>query len=263
MHGRIGALLAGCLACSGGTSDDGGGAGRPIDETLQTEGAQGVLSSGGVRLREDMNAAELAASSAPRFTHGAVTLYAGYEQVGNNQNPLLFRVDEEGGAAGASVVYVRRHEAQPPDGRLLGLVWDGGAHAYGVYSVDGGGTDLEGKAGWLASYAPGAISGGGPKVSVVGRMRVETGELERATFVISVLSSGRVNSHGVRAPLVVHADGTVDFLGESAHKPIAPDGRTALDCTDYPFDTRYRFTADLSTLLCAESTNCTSPTPCP
>ena len=32
--------------------------------------------------------------------------------------------------------------------------------------------------------------------------------------------------------------------------------------TDYPFDTRYRFSADLRSLVCAESTNCTSEKPC-
>ncbi len=261
-RGGFGALVAACVACSGGDSDAGGASARPIDTSLQTDEADGVLSSRGVRLNANMDAADLAASDAPRITHGPVTLYAGFEQIGLNQNPLFFRVDEADDGGDASVVYMRRHETQPPDGRMLGLTWDGGPYAYAVYSIVGGGTDLEGKGGWLSSYAPGAISGGGPKVSVVGRIPVETGELERATFIISVLSSGRVNSHSVRAPLAVLPDGTVEFLGESAHKPIAPDGRNSLDCTDYPFDTRYRLSADLSTLICAESTNCTSPTPC-
>jgi hypothetical protein len=36
-----------------------------------------------------------------------------------------------------------------------------------------------------------------------------------------------------------------------------------MQCTDYPFDTTYRFGADLATLVCATSTNCTGNlTPC-
>ena len=50
-------------------------------------------------------------------------------------------------------------------GKAWTITWDGGDVAYVVYTVVGGGTSLEGKGGWLSSYAPGAISGGGPKVS--------------------------------------------------------------------------------------------------
>ena len=32
--------------------------------------------------------------------------------------------------------------------------------------------------------------------------------------------------------------------------------------SDYPFDSRYRFVSDLSDLVCADCTNCTSQTPC-
>src|SRR5690606_23513412 len=133
---------------------------------------------------------------------------------------------------------------------------------YVVYTIVGGGSDLENKGGWLNSYAPGAISGGGAKVSYVGRVRVEDGELDAGTFIIAVLMSNKVNTHGPTGPVTVLEDGTVEFLGESAHKPIDADGAGWMDCTDYPFDTRYRFSADLSTLVCADSSNCTSQFPC-
>ncbi|HEU4538491.1 MAG TPA: hypothetical protein VFS00_30430, partial [Polyangiaceae bacterium] len=52
--------------------------------------------------------------------------------------------------------------------------------------------------------------------------------------------------------------GAVEYHGTSAHKPLGADGKNPMGCTDYPFDTTYRFSPDLSTLLCAASTNCTS-----
>jgi len=54
----------------------------------------------------------------------------------------------------------------------------------------------------------------------------------------------------------------VEFLGESAHKPIDADGKNAMDCTDYPFSSRYRFSLDLTALDCADCTNCISEKPC-
>jgi hypothetical protein len=36
-----------------------------------------------------------------------------------------------------------------------------------------------------------------------------------------------------------------------------------MNCTDYPFDARYRLSADLGALVCADSSNCVSERPCP
>lgn len=192
------------------------------------------------------------------LSFGDTTIYVGHEQVsGNNQDPIVARFD-----AGQKI-YCRHHEDDGPDGRAVGITWDGGDTAYVVYTVVGGGTDLEGKGGWLGAYAPGAISGGGPKVSYVGRVNVSDGELLSGTFVIAVLSSNKVNTHSPSDAVTVLEDGTVEFLGESAHKPIDANGKDWMDCTDYPFSSRYRFAPDLSTLVCADCTNCTAQTPCP
>lgn len=210
----------------------------------------------GVRLDENVTAGELLGSEAPKARHEEASLVGGYEQQGNNQNPVLYRIDA------GSISYRIRHETQPPDGRLLDLAWDGGPYAYGLFVIDGGGTDLEGKPAWLSSYAPGAISGGGPQVSVVGKIRVNTGALERATFVLSVLSSGRVNTHRPRQPLQILPNGDLAFFGTSAHKPIDAGGMTSMECTNDPFETEYRFDPDLTELRCASATNCTSSLPC-
>jgi hypothetical protein len=193
----------------------------------------------------------------PHVTVGDTTLYVGYEQVtGINQDPLVARFD-----AGERVWCIY-HETEPPDGRAEAITWDGGDHAYVVFTVVGGGTSLEGHSGWLSSYAPGAIHGGGPKVSVVGRVDVSDGSLDAATFVVAVLSDNRVNTHSPDGAVTVLEDGTVEFFGNSAHKPIDGDGQSAMDCTDYPFASRYRFAADLDTLACADCTNCQPQRPC-
>jgi len=196
-------------------------------------------------------------SGMPKITVGATTMYAGWQQVsGNNQDPFVARFDD------GERIYCEYHENDGPDGRALSITWDGGEHAYVVYTVVGGGSDLEGRGGWLGAYAPGAISGGGPKVSYVGRVNVKDGSLSSGTFIISVLSSNKVNGHAPAGAVTVLEGGNVEFLGSSSHKPIDADGKHHMDCTDYPFDTRYVFSPDLSTLICAESTNCKSLLPC-
>ena len=194
---------------------------------------------------------------------GETTLYVGFEQTSAvNQDPIFARFDS------GKKVYCRYHENDGPDGRALALTWDGGEYAYVVYTVVGGGTDLEGKGGWLSSYAPGTLSGGNKTVSVLGRVKIESGEVDAATFFMAKLTSGKLNSQSpvekdlAIAPVTVLEDGNIEFRGSSAHQPIDADGKSEMNCTDYPFTTKYVLSADLSTLICAESTNCTSMKPC-
>ncbi len=203
----------------------------------------------------DKSEAEMKTAGLASLTVENTTLYVGYEQIGDNQNPIVARFDS------GTLVWCERHETEGPDGRALGVTWDGGDAAYVVYTIVGGGSSLENKGGWLPSYAPGSISGGGPKVSVVGRVNVQNGALEKATFIIAVKSDNKVNSHSPRGAVTVLPDGNVEFLGGSAHKPIDVD-KKAMDCTDYPFDSRYVLTPDLSDAVCADCSNCTAKEPC-
>lgn len=250
----LAALLA---ACSETNLPDegtvGSGAAAPV---LNVGEAQQAYSTEGPSQSCDATAEALASSGTPAVTVGGVTLYGSYEQKGNNQNPLLFRVDD------GAVSYCKRHESEGPDGRLIGLTWDGSDYAYALYTIDGGGSSLEGQGGWLSAYAPGAISGGGPKVSVIARIEVASGDIDTATFVIALTSKNKVNTHRPDAALALLEDGTVVFSGDSRHKPIDSDGRNAMDCDNDPFTTRYEFSADLTQLICAESTNCRPTTPC-
>jgi len=242
------------LACSGDDGATSATIGAPPPGP-SAEGWKSDYSEGSAQAKCGGDEATFAAL--PRVRVGASTIYVGFDQVsGDNQDPLIARFDA------GEPVWCRYHEDDAPDGRAHAITWDGGPYAYVVYTIVGGGSDLEGKGGWLASYAPGSISGGGPKVSVVGRVDVSDGSLDAATFVIAVKSDNKVNSHGPRGAVVVLEGGAVEFHGDSAHKAIDADGESAMDCTDYPFDSRYRFTADLSQLLCADSTNCASQRPC-
>ena len=206
----------------------------------------------------EQSADEMRDSGAARLSFGDSTIYVGYEQIGDNQNPVVARVD------GSEQLWCRKHETEPPDGRALGITWDGGDAAYVVYTIVGGGSGLDQAAsgGFVPSYAPGSISGGGPKVSFVGRVDTNDGELSAGTFIIAVKSDNKVNTHNPAGAVIVREDGTVEFRGSSAHKPIDVDLK-AMDCTDYPFDSRYVLSPDLSEAICADCTNCTAQRPCP
>lgn len=257
----VGLMIAASSGCGddagGDANDEGAETGSAPPPGMSAAGWESVYVDGGVGgLDCEQGEADMAASGAPSLRFGDTTIYVGYRQLGDNQDPVVARFD------GGTKVWCRTHETEGPDGRALALTWNGGDHAYVVYTIVGGGSSLEGKGGWLSAYAPGSISGGGPKVSVVGRVAVDDGALASATFVIAVKSDNQVNSHGPRGAVTVLDDGNVEFLGSSAHKPIDADGQQAMDCTDYPFDSKYVFSPDLSTLVCADCSQCVSQQPC-
>ena len=202
-------------------------------------------------------AAEESMQSLAHVKVGATTIYAGSHQVSKtNRNPFIARFDE------GEKIYCLYHEEQDPDTDVKGLTWNGGDYAYVVYETVGGGTELEGKGGWIESYAPGSINGGGKNVSYIGKVHVASGALEKGTFIIAVRSDNKVNSHFASGPVTVLKSGNVEFLGESAHKPIGADGRNSMQCVDYPFWSKYVLTSNLDSLICAECTNCTAQLPC-
>ncbi len=258
-------LLLSPMACADAGSEEGddesseGSAGEGGEAPPPGPSAEGWASAfvdGAVGFSCADDEATLISKGAPSIGFGDSVIYVGFEQIGQNQNPLFARFD-----AGAQL-YCQRHETEGPDGRAAGLTWDGGDFAYVVYTIVGGGSSLEGKGGWLPAYAPGAISGGGPKVSVLGKVATSDGALDRASFIIAVKLDNTVNSHSPRGAPTVLEDGNIEFLGASAHKPIDADGKSSMDCSDYPFDSRYVLSPDLDALICASCSNCTSQMPC-
>lgn len=189
------------------------------------------------------------------MTFGAASIYVGYEQLGQNQNPIVVRFD------GGAETYCVRNEVESPDGRALGITWDGGPVAYVVYTIVGGGSafDAKAKGKWLDGYGNGGASS---KVSFLGAIDAANGELQFGTFVIAKKADGKTNTHAPTDAITRLADGRLEFRGSSAFQPMNPD-KSVMQCTAYPFDTRYIFSADLGTLTCSSSTNCTGTTPCP
>jgi len=198
----------------------------------------------------------MTASGSASLAFGGVTLVAGYEQKGQNQDPVLARFD------GSNRTYCEHHEREAPDGRALGLTWDGGPTAYVVYTIVGGGSafDAKAKGSWLDRYGDGGASS---KVTYVGEVDVASGALVRGSFLIAKKSDGKTNSHAPKGAVTVTADGSgLEVLGESAFQPLNPD-RSIQKCTGYPFQTRYVLSRDLTRLVCASSTNCVGAAPCP
>lgn len=194
------------------------------------------------------------AAGAASLTIGSTTLVVGYEQIGQNQDPVFVRFD------GETKRYCEHHERETPDGRAYGVTWNGGKTAFVVYSIVGGGSafDAKAKGSWQDRYGDGGASS---KVSYVGEVETDFGTLVRGTFVLAKKKDGKTNSHAPADAPIVLSSGDLEFQGESAFQPMNPD-KSIMTCTDYPFSTRYVFSADLKTLRCASSTNCTSATPC-
>jgi len=124
-----------------------------------------------------------------------------------------------------------------------------------------GGDDANAPAAPLQS-SDAAPTTSGTKVSFVGEVETDIGALVKGTFVIAKKKDGKTNSHTPADAPIVMASGEIEFLGDSAFQPMNPD-KSIMDCTDYPFSSRYVFSRDLKTLTCASSTNCKSAAPCP
>lgn len=208
-----------------------------------------------VGLNCTMSAAEMASAGAANLRFGDAVIYVGFEQDGQNQNPVFARFDAD------VKTYCEHHEGEGPDGRAYGITWDGGAVAYVVYTIVGGGSafDARAKAGWLDRYGDG---GGSSKVSYIGEVETEFGTLTRGTFVIARKMDGKTNSHGPADAITVRVDGGLEFHGDSAFQPMNPD-RSIMTCSDYPFHSKYVFSPDLASLTCSSCTNCVSAAPCP
>jgi hypothetical protein len=274
--------VGGAPGQTGGSGGAPAGAGGATGAGASGQGASGAgasspgapgwekaFAAGGVGVSCASSLDEMIASGAPSLTSGNTRIFVGFQQSGNNQDPVFRRFD------GGTEKYCEHHEKQGADGRAVGLTWDGGPTAYVVYTIVGGGTDLEkaAKGGWIGSYGDG---GGSSAVSVIGEVEVEFGTLKRATFVPAKKTSGtKTNTLKPADAVSVLADGTLEFLGSSAYSPLNPDKTPmCLGTVDYPksidpADDKGpsflgRFSPDLSKLLCGTTVGCSQiKQPCP
>lgn len=253
---------AGSAGAAGSGNPGGGGSSQAV-----APGWKQAFSSGGVGVTCESSYQDMVKSGAPSLTFGDTTIFVGFQQYGNNQDPVFRRFD------GEKEVYCEHHEKQSPDGRAHGIAWDGGETAYVVYSIVGGGTDLEQKAkgGWISSYGDG---GGSSKVTVLASVEVAFGTIVKATFVPAKKSGNKTNTLGPKAAPLVLADGTIELLGGSAWAPLNPDQSGMCEpTTEYPGSLdgskdgpNYlgRFTADFTSVVCASTAGCSKvKTPCP
>ena len=209
---------------------------------------------------------ELIAAGAPMVEVGGTTLVVGFQQYGNNQDPVFLRFD------GKEKVYCEHHEKEPPDGRAHGVTWDGGPTAYVIYSVVGGGTAFDGhaKGGWIDRYGDG---GGSSKVTVIASVETAFGTVERASFVPAKRQMGtKTNTLAPAGAIRVLQDGTLEGVGFSAFAPL--NGDRSVMCvpdTEYPAaldgaegpSYLARFTPDFASVVCASTAGCSKvTTPC-
>ena len=262
---RAGALLAGAsLALLLSGCGEGGKDGVP---TGPGDGDwRKAFTEGGTGVTCEMTFDEIESTGAPSIQSGDTTIFVGFQQYGDNQDPVFFRFD------GGQKVYCEHHEKESPDGRALGITWDGGPEAYVVYTVTGGGTAFDdlAKGGWIDHYGDG---GNSSAVAVIAAVETQWGTVQRATFVPAKRQNGtKTNTLRPADAITVLEDGTLEMVGESAFAPLNPDRSVMcipdmeypapLDGADGP-SYLARFEADLSGVVCASTAGCSLVnTPC-
>ncbi|MBD0334048.1 MAG: DUF4114 domain-containing protein [Cyanobacteria bacterium Co-bin13] len=189
--------------------------------------------------------AQIAASGAARITLGSRTIYIGTNQVSSiNQNPIIASFD----SANPLNNWLRTdYEMTGADGRGLGLAWSG-TDLYGIFSVDGTqGTAAQdfrrasanAEQPWLRSYG----QGGGPKVAVLGRIDLATGQLLDAVYLSAVLSNGNSNSLSITG-LAVNSSGNLVVSAQSFFAPRRPNGQAMTQVT--PGSSPFAYTVEIT-----------------
>jgi hypothetical protein len=188
----------------------------------------------------------------PTVGFGQSRIYIGYQQVtATNQNPIAVRFDN-----GKRTWCRTDYEVTADDSRGYGLLWDGQGVMYAVFSSTG----TQGSAsqdfrrfatrGWLQSYG----RGGGAKVAILARVNPTNGNINFATFLSSILSSGRTNSLAV-----TNLSFTNDRLVVNANAFFAPRraNRERMNCTgSSPFNYRVEFNSNLQSVVRATADRC-------
>jgi hypothetical protein len=188
----------------------------------------------------------------PSVTIGSTSFYIGYQQVSSiNKNPRLIRFD-----SGRRVWCRTDYEVTGDDGTGYGLIWNGGSTLYGVFSSTGtqgtASQDFRRYAtrGWLTSYG----QGGGRKVAILARIDPATGNVNAATFLSALLTSGSSNSIQVTSLAFNNTNLVVNAA--SWFSPRRRD-RTRMNCTGTaPFPYTIEFLPGLNSATRASARGC-------
>ena len=203
------------------------------------------LNSDVVKFSTGVTEAQLIASGAARITLGSQTIYIGTDQVSAiNQDPILASFD----AINPANNWLRAdYEATGADGRGNGIAVTPAGAVYAFFSVDGTqGSPAQdfrrasaaAEQPWLRSYG----QGGGPKVSVIGKIDPATGNLLAAAYLSAILSNGNSNTLSITG-LDLQPNGNLLIRAQSFFSPRRPDGQpltldddpTTPDTSPFPY----------------------------
>lgn len=212
-----------------------------------------AVNSSVVKFTPEDNQETLEEKGAAQVSVGDSTIYIGTEQVSaNNQNPIITRFTN-----GERDWVVNNYETGSPDGRGVGLLWDGEMELYAAFTVDGGGSGISAftREGWLNSYG----TGGGAKVTALVKLDPETGRQGSdvaqgtGTFVSALLSNGNVNT---LTPTDLSFQGENIVLDSESFFSPRRTTKERMEQTiaqDSPFPYQITFEPDLSTAITAVS----------
>lgn len=173
--------LLGLVLCAGANAQ------IPFGDGFETPSVRVGFDTGFATWGPTMSEAQIQATGAARVTFGSRTIYVGTQQAtSNNQNPIVASF-----TGGAADWIVNDYEVGAPDGRAVGVLWDGAYLLYVAMTVDGGGSGIETHTtnGWQTGYG----AGGGPRVTVLLRLNVNSGRPMAGTFSIARLANGNTN----------------------------------------------------------------------
>lgn len=222
-------------------------------QTAPTPQTRSAFNLNNVTFSPTTSQATLENIGAAKVTAGNTAIYIGTQQASaNNQNPIITSFSN-----GIRNWVKNDYETGGPDGRGVGLLWDGSDRLYAAFTIDGGGSGIETLAtnGWLSSYG----RGGGPQVTVLAQLDPLTGgqgttiaPAGNGTFVSAILNNGNTNSLVPKAlrfsanNIVLEADA---FFGP---RDINRNRQTqTTNGITSPFDYTITFSSDLSTAITA------------
>lgn len=241
----LASAVALCVSCS---SDDEGPALRP-DEPMPTLKIIGAPSA----FPPLYTLADLRAADALILESGPIAYAAGYRQMSaNNADPVLAKFVND------SLVWERAdYDTTNDDGRGYGLLWDGGATLYAVFSTLGHqglpSHDFRRFAvnGWLSHYGMGS----GQKAAVIGKLDVGTGEITHATYLRSQLSTGESNYCEVLDMELLN-NAYVRVHAQSGFSPLLPSGQPMVCTGESPFAYQLDLSPQLDLVERASAAGC-------
>lgn len=215
-----------------------------IEEGVSSFGSSANLSD--VNL---MNEDEVASVCEVSVTVGNTTIYAGYKNASADNKDAVVVCFKNGIRAWK----IDNYETTGDDSTAYGLFYKGGDILYAVFSATGTQGDKSEdfrrfcEDGWLRSYSDASNGGGGPKVAVILKLSVSSGEGEYGTFLTAKKTSdGKINSLLVRD--IDYVDNNLLIRVDSWYSPRNTDKEPISVSGSSPFDCEYEFSTDLQSV---------------